>query len=413
MYNRKNLANAIVASASGTTITVEFGNGSILPEAPFYATASPMGVVPSMANSEIVLVTDKTGDTLTVVRAKRGTTQQGISTGWVIGNGVYTEDVEPVRVTVSTAAASAAKVGTTDSGNYVPTAGDKLLVVFVNGTSVDNPTLNIDGSGAKNIRLGSVNVGTTTMGVGNTAGSKIEVPMWYDGTYYKIYGSHANNTYSVISEAEIASSTSTTGRLISGQRLQAAVADRVRSNTTQRITVSDTEPASPTNGDIWIDSGGPVGNVGDIIMTLNSSPSSGRLFMDGGTHNKSDYPFMWEHIVNNPAYGTTTDTTFTLADMRERMPFGKSDKVPWATLGYKAGTQTETLTINQIPSHSHTQRAYFASSFTGGAPDLPIYYGRGGSGLNNSFDNINATGGGKSHNNMPPVIVVNYEVVSG
>lgn len=102
-----------------------------------------------------------------------------------------------IEVTVSTAATTAAKVGTTTGGNYVPTTGDLILVNFVNGCNVNSPTLNIDSSGAKNIRIANANASTTTFNIGSTSSSNVKILLIYDGTYYKVFGSQNNTTYTV------------------------------------------------------------------------------------------------------------------------------------------------------------------------------------------------------------------------
>lgn len=169
--------------------------------------------------------------------------------------------------------------------------------------------------------------------------------------------------------------------------------------------------------------------VGDIVMTLNSTPAPGRVFMDGSTYTKAGYPLLYQHVVNNPAYGTTGGAsgseTFTLSDMRERMPFGKSQNSPFTTLGYKMGTKEETLTIAQMPSHDHaTNWGLFMPNGTGSLAlndrggdrimvtdnaAIPAY----GESLGDNRSMINNEGSGQAHNNMPPVIVVNYEVIAG
>lgn len=49
--------------------------------------------------------------------------------------------------------------------------------------------------------------------------------MWYDGTYWQMYGSYlnTNTTYSEISVAEITAGTASTARTISGRRAQEIV----------------------------------------------------------------------------------------------------------------------------------------------------------------------------------------------
>ena len=99
MANKKNLAAGVIAIApspalSGTTIVLEAGYGATMPSVPFYATVTPPGQLSTMGNSEIVLVTARSAETLTVTRAQKGTSAQPIAAGWPIANGVYVEDFD-------------------------------------------------------------------------------------------------------------------------------------------------------------------------------------------------------------------------------------------------------------------------------------------------------------------------------
>lgn len=164
--------------------------------------------------------------------------------------------------------------------------------------------------------------------------------------------------------------------------------------------------------------------IGDIFMSLRATPAAGRLFMDGGTYNKADWPLLYKLVQDNAAYGTTGGSvgteTFTLADMSERMPFGKSSNSPFTTLGYKSGNASITLSSSQMPSHSHS------------IPDFVMVGSRGGSGYNSGLGvggggytkvgqvndtsgtlNTGGNGSGSPINILNPTITVNYEVVAG
>ena len=127
-----------------------------------------------------------------------GATWKLIKDSWSKISDIKTKWVE---VTVTTAYTTAAKVWTTTAGNYTPTKWDFLLVNFVNGCSVWNPTLNIDNSGAVNIKLWNTNATADTFNLWSGANSNVKVLMYCDGDYYKIW-SVANTTYSAMSVSE-------------------------------------------------------------------------------------------------------------------------------------------------------------------------------------------------------------------
>lgn len=107
--------------------------------------------------------------------------------------------------TCATASATVAKV-VTISG-YDISVGDIIGIKFTLGNSVSSPTLNINGTGAKNIKLGSTNASTTTM----TVGANGFVLMCYTGTSFQLMGSHRTSdaTVSVASQTEIDNGTAT------------------------------------------------------------------------------------------------------------------------------------------------------------------------------------------------------------
>ena len=99
MSNRKNLANGILAlgvSDTDTTWVLQNGYGAGMPDVPFYLTATPFGQLSTMGNSEIVNVTERTTDTLTVQRGAKGTTAKTFAAGAVVSNGIYVEDLNSI-----------------------------------------------------------------------------------------------------------------------------------------------------------------------------------------------------------------------------------------------------------------------------------------------------------------------------
>lgn len=94
----KNFATSVVATApspatSGTSLVVGAGHGARLPSTPFYASLHPEGTMATWDTAEIVEVTGKASDTLTIVRAQRSSTAKAVDIGWRISSPFYAEDV--------------------------------------------------------------------------------------------------------------------------------------------------------------------------------------------------------------------------------------------------------------------------------------------------------------------------------
>lgn len=81
-----NFAYSTVASApspatTGTSLDVASGDGALFAEFPFNAVVWPAGEQPASDNAEIVRVTNRSGDTLTIDREEEGTTARTIVAG--------------------------------------------------------------------------------------------------------------------------------------------------------------------------------------------------------------------------------------------------------------------------------------------------------------------------------------------
>lgn len=95
-----NLAVSTVATApdpatSGTSLVVAAGHGARFPapatDGPFWATVCAAGEVPDPSNAEIVQVTGRSTDTLTIVRAQGGTSARTVTVGDLVFLGVTKE----------------------------------------------------------------------------------------------------------------------------------------------------------------------------------------------------------------------------------------------------------------------------------------------------------------------------------
>jgi hypothetical protein len=96
--NLKNFATGTVLVApspatSGTSVQLQSGEGANMPAVPFYMTAHPDNTLPTIANAEIVQVTARSSDTLTIVRGISPTSAKSIATNWRLSNAIYDWDL--------------------------------------------------------------------------------------------------------------------------------------------------------------------------------------------------------------------------------------------------------------------------------------------------------------------------------
>jgi microcystin-dependent protein len=110
------------------------------------------------------------------------------------------------------------------------------------------------------------------------------------------------------------------------------------------------------------------------------------------------------------SYGGNGQTNFALPDLRGRVPihFGNS-----YAMGQRAGAEVHTLTVAELPTHSHG----FVASSADGTQVIPT--GNKLAAFNNGYGNaeslvalapttIDNTGGSQPHENRSPYLVLNY-----
>jgi microcystin-dependent protein len=150
--------------------------------------------------------------------------------------------------------------------------------------------------------------------------------------------------------------------------------------------------------------------VGDIFMTMNTSPGSGRLFMDGSVYRIEEFPLLAEHIRRNPAYGVIINSAaFSLTDMRGRAPFMYDGII--GQLGSKGGTKTQGL----VP-RNYQQNAWQSQTLGPGSLGLAFNAAdpKVASGINTFAGGaLDSVGNNQPFSIMPPYFVVNFEVVAG
>ena len=121
--------------------------------------------------------------------------------------------------TCSTSAGTAAKVVNLDITNsgWKLNIGSVIIVKFSSTNTASNPTLNVNGTGAKSVYF---NTSKITSSYVNRAGYANRVIKYvYDGTYWVFMGWNYHVDYSTMSSSEASAGTSTSGRLITPKLL--------------------------------------------------------------------------------------------------------------------------------------------------------------------------------------------------
>ncbi len=174
------------------------------------------------------------------------------------------------------------------------------------------------------------------------------------------------------------------------------------------LTVTGNLSVSGTNNIVSFTSG-------MVMPYAGASAPTGWLLCDGSEVSASTYADL--KTVVTTTYGSYTDGSggtgtshFRIPDLRGRVIAGQDDMggasanrltspIDGDTLGASGGSESHQLTIAEMPSHTHSYSAGTASVSSvasTGVSTAPVSQTTG------------ATGGGGSHNNVQPTIILNY-----
>lgn len=152
--------------------------------------------------------------------------------------------------------------------------------------------------------------------------------------------------------------------------------------------------------------------IGEIRMFAGNFAPVGWAFCNGALIPISENDALFNLI--GTTYGGDGQSTFALPNLASRVPLHMGNGF---TVGATGGEEQVTLSVQQIPAHSHApacfsnagggglntpQNGVWASSTSGSAYTSPP------TGVAISADAIQSTGGSQPHDNMVPFLAINF-----
>jgi microcystin-dependent protein len=153
--------------------------------------------------------------------------------------------------------------------------------------------------------------------------------------------------------------------------------------------------------------------VGEIRMFAGNFAPAGWMFCEGQLLPISEYETLFNLI--GTTYGGDGQSTFALPDLRGRIPlhFGNG-----FTLAETGGAETITLTVSQIPAHSHPLLAT-GNPASGAVPSPNVLPASSSASTISPYgtdapkgtlhpSSIGSVGGSQPHNNFQPYLCVDF-----
>lgn len=141
--------------------------------------------------------------------------------------------------------------------------------------------------------------------------------------------------------------------------------------------------------------------TGTILPYAGSSAPTGYLLCDDSAVSRATYSALFAVIGTNYGVGDGS-TTFNVPDLRGNVPVGK-DAGTFSTLGSTGGEETHSLSIAEMPAHTHPGEYVIV-----GSGSTPTGAAGESSGTGTVTTAVPTQGSGTAHNNLQPYQVVNY-----
>lgn len=150
--------------------------------------------------------------------------------------------------------------------------------------------------------------------------------------------------------------------------------------------------------------------VGEIRMFAGNFAPAGWMFCEGQLLPISEYETLFNLI--GTTYGGDGQSTFALPDLRGRLPVHQGSGYILAQTG---GVESVTLTLTQIPAHTHALATYnnvanspnAGNNLPGLSSQVTMYFGDVPS-VNMNAGSISPVGGTQPHDNFMPYLCVDF-----
>lgn len=155
--------------------------------------------------------------------------------------------------------------------------------------------------------------------------------------------------------------------------------------------------------------------VGEIRMFAGNFPPNGWMFCEGQTLPISENEVLFQLI--GTTYGGDGQETFNLPNLASRVPLHMGTGPDGTTyqIGEMAGTEQETLTVQQIPNHTHplvgssgTATSQVPTNLLLAATQAQTYTNLTDTITNMAPNSIGPSGGSQPHENTQPFLCINF-----
>jgi len=155
--------------------------------------------------------------------------------------------------------------------------------------------------------------------------------------------------------------------------------------------------------------------VGEIRLFAGNFAPSGWLFCSGQTLPISENEVLFQLI--GTTYGGDGESTFNLPNLQSRVPIHQGTGTSGTTyqIGEAAGVESVTLSLQQIPAHSHGAQVSTSIGNDPNADDnvlaessLATMYIAANPNVDMAAQSITPVGGSQPHDNMQPYLGLNF-----